>query len=25
VDPAEGVRVQKIWDGAATYGSFTHS
>jgi hypothetical protein len=25
VDPANGVRVQTIWDATATYGSFTHS
>lgn len=25
VDPADGVRVQQIWDSTATYGSFTHS
>jgi len=25
VDPANGVRVQNIWDSTATYGSFTHS
>jgi hypothetical protein len=24
VDPANGVRVQTIWDATATYGSFTH-
>jgi hypothetical protein len=25
VDPANGVRIQQIWDSTATYGSFTHS
>jgi hypothetical protein len=25
VDPANGVRVQTIWDSTATYGSFTHN
>jgi hypothetical protein len=25
VDPANGVRVQQIWDATATYGSFTHN
>ncbi|HTZ42715.1 MAG TPA: C40 family peptidase [Jatrophihabitans sp.] len=25
VDPANGVRIQSIWDPDATYGSFTHS
>ncbi|HEU5269236.1 MAG TPA: C40 family peptidase [Jatrophihabitans sp.] len=25
VDPANGVRVQQIWDSTATYGSFTHA
>ena len=25
VDPANGVRVQQIWDSTATYGSFTHN
>ena len=25
VDPANGVRIQQIWDSTATYGSFTHN
>ena len=25
VDPANGVRIQQIWDDTATYGSFTHN
>ena len=25
VDEAEGIKVQTIWDGTATYGSYTHS
>ncbi|MFL6164267.1 MAG: C40 family peptidase [Jatrophihabitantaceae bacterium] len=24
VDPANGVRLQQIWDASATYGSYTH-